>query len=295
MNYKGTNIAFIGTGVMGSGMCMNLIKAGINANIYNRTKSKAENLVSNGATWHDTIASAVSNTDIVFTMVGYPSDVEEIYFEKNGILNSVKEGKIIVDCTTSSPDLAKRIYEAAKKVGIFALDAPVSGGDTGARDASLTIMVGGDKTAFERVKPFFELMGKTIILQGGAGSGQHTKMANQIAIAGSLFGAVESVIYAEQNGLDPDLVLKSISSGSAGSWQLQNMVPRMLKKDFNPGFYAKHFLKDLRIAINSAKASGLQLPMLSLAEGFFSKMCESEYSNLGTHALYKFYKSGKFL
>ncbi|OHD45888.1 MAG: oxidoreductase, partial [Spirochaetes bacterium GWE1_60_18] len=248
MNVAGSKIAFIGTGVMGASMAGHLQKAGAQLTVYNRSPEKATALLSAGASWAATPAEAAKGANLVFSMVGYPADVEAIYFGPQGILAGATAGTILVDHTTSDPALAKRIAEAAAARGLPSLDAPVSGGDLGARSASLTIMVGGDQAAFDAVLPFFEVMGKTVILQGPPGSGQHTKMANQIAIAGTLAASVEAIIYAEKAGLEPRRVLSSIGGGSAQSWQLQNMVPRMLDGNFEPGFYSKHFLKDLRIA-----------------------------------------------
>ena len=223
-------------------------------------------------------------------MVGYPSDVEAVYFGPKGLIENSMPGAHLVDCSTSRPDLARRIFSAAKAKGLFAIDAPVSGGDVGARNGTLTIMAGGEKADFEAVKPLLELMGAPVILQGGPGSGQHTKMANQIAIAGNLAGAVESITYARAAGLDPRSVLQSIGSGSAGSWQLNNMVPRMLDGNFEPGFYAKHFLKDLRIALDSAKAMKIDLPLLALAERLFESMQDEGFADKGTQALYLLYE-----
>jgi 3-hydroxyisobutyrate dehydrogenase len=292
MKVDGTSIAFIGTGVMGKSMAGHLLKAGAVVTVYNRTKEKAESLISAGAIWADTPAAASSGASIVFTMVGYPSDVEEIYFGENGILSGADKGTIFADFTTSDPALAVKIAEQASVKGMFSLDAPVSGGDLGAQNAALTIMVGGDSGSFDKVLPFFQIMGKTVILQGGPGAGQHTKMANQIAIAGSLCGAVEAVIYAESAGLDPKRVLDSIGGGSAQSWQLLNMVPRMLDGNFDPGFYSKHFLKDLRIALNSAKSMKVKLPLLEMAENLFVLMSDEGFDEKGTHALYLLYKNG---
>jgi 3-hydroxyisobutyrate dehydrogenase len=223
-------------------------------------------------------------------MVGYPSDVEEVYFGPNGLIENAMPGTYLVDCSTSKPDLARRIFAATQAKGISALDAPVSGGDIGAKNGTLTIMVGGEQADFETVKPLLELMGGTIVLQGGPGSGQHTKMANQIAIAGNLAGAVEAVTYAKSAGLDPRVVLQSIGSGSAGSWQLNNMVPRMLDGNFEPGFYVKHFLKDLRIALDSARGMKIDLPMLALAERLFETMQDEGFGEKGTQALYLLYE-----
>ena len=283
-------LGFIGMGVMGASMAGHLLKAGYGVRIHSRTKAKAGSVIDAGAVWVDSVAELAAASSIVFTMVGYPSDVEGVYFGKRGIIESAASGAFLVDCTTSSPDLAMRIYLAAKERGIAAIDAPVSGGDIGARNATLTIMAGGDRESFEAVKPVLALMGTTVILQGGPGSGQHTKMANQIAIAGSLGGAVEALSYATRAGLDPKTVLQSIGPGSAGSWQLNNMVPRMIEGRFEPGFYAKHFLKDLRIALDTARSMKLDLPFLSLAESLFQSMQAEDYGDMGTQALYLLYE-----
>ncbi|MBU0934285.1 MAG: NAD(P)-dependent oxidoreductase [Spirochaetes bacterium] len=292
MNVSGSKIAFIGTGVMGASMAGHLQKAGAHISVYNRTKEKAAALVADGASWADTPAQAAQGAAIVFTMVGYPADVEAVYFGSGGIFETAAKGTILVDHTTSDPALAVRIAAEAASRGLVALDAPVSGGDLGARNATLTIMVGGDQAAFDAVKPFFDIMGKTVILQGGPGAGQHTKMSNQIAIAGTLAASVEAIVYAEKAGLDPRRVLQSIGGGSAQSWQLQNMVPRMLDGNFEPGFYAKHFLKDLRIALDASRHMEIKLPVLEMAERFFTGMSEKGYQDKGTHALYLMYKDG---
>lgn len=292
MEIKGTKIAFVGTGVMGAGMASHLLSAGARLVVYNRTKDKARGLLDAGAAWADTPGFAAAGSDLVFTMVGYPADVEDIYLAPGGIIESAGPGTILVDHTTSDPSLAVRIAQAAKARDMVALDAPVSGGDVGARNATLSIMVGGDEAAYEAVLPLFNLMGKTVLRQGGPGAGQYTKMANQIAVAGTLCGAVEAVLYAEQAGLDPRRVLQSIGGGAAQSWQLANNVPRMLDGNFEPGFYAKHFLKDLRIALDSARVLGTRLPMVELAESLFTYMDEEGLSDKGTQALYLLYKSG---
>lgn len=292
MQIQGTKIAFIGTGVMGASMVRHLMHAGAQVTVYNRTKAKAEALIAEGAQWADTIPVSVHGKAVIFTMVGYPTDVEDVYLGPNGILEHADPGTIVVDHTTSDPALAVRIAKEAERKSILTLDAPVSGGDIGAKNATLTIMVGGSKTAFDAVMPFFEAMGKKIVLQGGPGAGQHTKMANQIAIAGSLTGAVEAICYAEAAGLEPLRVLESIGGGSAQSWQLVNMVPRMLNGDFEPGFYAKHFLKDLRIALDNAKKMNLRLHLLELAEQFFAKASAEGFGDKGTQILYHLYKCG---
>ena len=292
MDIPGTKTAFIGTGVMGVSMAGHLLKAGAVLTVYNRTRSKAEGLMHAGATWADSPAAAAKGADVIFTMVGYPSDVEAIYFGPEGLIATSKPGTILVDCTTSDPALAIRISAEALSKGRLAIDAPVSGGESGAKNATLSIMVGGDEKAFAAMKPFFDVLGKTAVLQGGPGSGQHTKMSNQISVAASLIGAVESMMYAGKAGLDPKRVLDSIGGGAAQSWQLTGMSPKMLAEDYAPGFYSKHFLKDLRIALNSAKAMGLTLPLLTLAESLYARMQEQGFGDLGTQALYRLYKNG---
>ncbi|MBU0926492.1 MAG: NAD(P)-dependent oxidoreductase [Spirochaetes bacterium] len=293
MQVSGSSVAFIGTGVMGASMAGHLLKAGAKLAVYNRTKSKADALVAAGAVWAGSPAAAAAGADVVFTMVGFPSDVEEVYLGQDGIVAAARPGAVLVDLTTSDPALAVRVSAAAKAAGKAAIDAPVSGGDTGARNATLSIMVGGDEAAFAAVKPFLDVMGKTAVLQGGPGAGQHTKMANQISVAASLIGAVESMSYAKKAGLDPLRVLDSIGGGAAQSWQLVGMSPRMLAGDFAPGFYSKHFLKDLRIALDSAKSMGERLPLLTLAESLFQRMQEAGFGELGTQALYRLYGEGR--
>jgi len=282
-------LGFIGTGVMGKSMAGNLLKAGYRILVYNRTKSKAQDLINQGAVWKDTVLEVASEANVIITMVGYPKDVEEVYVEPEGIIKNAKKGTYIIDMTTSSPMLAKKIYNEAKTRGLYALDAPVSGGDIGAREARLSIMVGGDLEAFEAVKPIFEAMGKNIVLQGGAGAGQYTKMCNQIAIASGMIGVCEAMAYAKKAGLDPTTVLKSIESGAAGSWSLSNLAPRMIKGDFAPGFYVKHFMKDMRIALESAKEMGLEAPGLELALSLYEKLAAEGEENSGTQALFKLY------
>ena len=221
-----------------------------------------------------------------------PKRCGEIYFGPDGLIENARPGTIFVDFTTSRPDLAVKIYESAKARGLSAIDAPVSGGDIGAKNATLTIMVGGDEETFQKVKPLLETVGKTVILQGGPGAGQHTKMANQIAVAGNLLGTVEALIYAKNAGLDPKHVLLSIANGAAQSWQLSNNAPRMLERNFDPGFYIKHFLKDLRIALDSAHAMHIELPMLALSEKLFAKMVNEGMGELGTQAIYLLYERG---
>lgn len=281
-------IGFIGTGVMGQGMVMNLLKAGYSVNVYNRTKSKAEPLVEEGAKWYDTAQDCTVASDVIISMVGYPKDVETVYFD-NGILDHAKQGAYVIDMTTSSPVLAEKIYNEARARGIHALDAPVSGGDIGAKNGTLSVMVGGDEADFQAVKPIFEVMGKNIVYQGKSGSGQHTKMSNQITIASNMIGVCEALIYAKRAGLNEEQVLKSITSGSAGSWSLSHLAPKMLEGDFSPGFYVKHFIKDMTIALESAKSMGLTTPGLELAKSLYEELAEMGEKDSGTQALYKKY------
>jgi 3-hydroxyisobutyrate dehydrogenase len=282
-----TTIGFIGTGVMGKSMAAHLLDAGYPLRIYNRTKSRAESLIEKGAVWKDSPAEAAAGADVIITMVGYPADVEEIYLGDRGIINHAKPGSYIIDMTTSKPSLAKKIYESAKKKGIYALDAPVSGGDVGAQNGTLTIMVGGDAEAFEKVKPIFECMGKNIVLQGGAGAGQHTKMCNQIAIASGMIGVCEAMVYAKRAGLDAETVLKCIEAGAAGSWSLSNLAPRMIKGNFEPGFFVKHFVKDMDIALSESEAMGLDTPGLELAKSLYDRLVADHKENKGTQVLYE--------
>ncbi len=285
-----TVIGFIGLGVMGKSMVSHLLNDGYKTHVYNRTKAKAEDLLKKGAVLQDSPAGVARAADVIITIVGYPADVEEIYFGESGILKNGKEGSVVIDMTTSSPDLAVKIHSEADSKKMNALDAPVSGGDIGAREGTLSIMVGGDKDIYEEVKPLFELMGKNIVYQGKAGSGQHCKMANQIAIASNIMGVCESIRYAEKAGLDPSAVLQSISSGAAASWSLSNLAPRMLRGDFDPGFYIKHFIKDMGIAMQSAQNIGLDASGLALAKSLYDKLAAEGKEDLGTQALYLQYK-----
>lgn len=280
-------VGFVGTGVMGRSMAANLLKEGITVCVYNRTREKAEDLIADGAIWKDTPADVAKASDIVITMVGYPKDVDEVYFNADGLLANAQAGAYLIDMTTSSPLLAKKIYQTAKDHGIHAMDAPVSGGDIGAREGTLSIMVGADEADFEAMRPLFELLGKNIQHQGAAGAGQYTKMANQIAIAGNMMGVSEAIAYAKQVGLDPTHVLDSIATGAAGSWSLTNLAPRMIRGDFAPGFYIKHFIKDMGIAIESAEEVGLTLPGLTLAKQLYDQLAREGLENEGTQALFK--------
>jgi 3-hydroxyisobutyrate dehydrogenase len=277
------SIAFIGTGVMGRSMAGHLLKGGHTLHVFNRTKTKAQPLLDAGARWHDSAGAAAAQADFVFTIVGFPADVEETYFGAGGVLASARTGAVLVDMTTTSPLLAQRIAEAAAAKGLAALDAPVSGGDVGAREARLVIMVGGDAATFSRAKPLFELMGKNILLQGTAGAGQHCKMANQISIASIMMSWCEALTYAQKAGLDPARVIESIGGGAAASWSLNNLAPRALEGDFAPGFYVKHFLKDMRIALESAEAMKLNLPGLKQAKKLYDEVEARGWSEAGTH------------
>lgn len=286
-------VAFIGIGVMGKSMAGHLLEAGYPVSVYNRTKSKADDLVARGATWGDSPAAASVDADVVITIVGFPADVEETYFGSEGVFKTMQTGGLVIDMTTSSPVLAKRIASVASEKGIFALDAPVSGGDLGAKEARLSIMIGGDDASFERAKPLFEIMGKNIQLQGPAGSGQYTKMCNQIAIAAGMVAIAESLAYAKSAGLDSKKVLASIETGAAGSWSLSNLAPRALDGNYDPGFFVKHFIKDMGIAIESATEMGLTLPGLNLAKELYDRVAADGGADDGTHALFRFYFEGK--
>ncbi|WP_210469560.1 NAD(P)-dependent oxidoreductase [Sporosarcina sp. 6E9] len=284
-------VAFIGTGVMGSSIIRHLLQAKYEVTIYTRTKDRATELIDDGAKWAETPSEATAGADIVITMVGYPTDVEAVYFGSSGIFAAGSEGQILIDMTTSSPALAKRIASVAVKRNMASIDAPVSGGDIGAKNGTLSIMCGGDEAVFNKVLPILEVFGKDIIYQGDAGAGQHTKMCNQIAIATNMIGVCEAIVYAEKAGLDPNIVLKSISTGAAGSWSLSNLAPRMLQKDFEPGFYVKHFLKDMDIALAEAEQMGLNLPGLELARSMYHQLLEQGFGDNGTQVLYKKYQS----
>ena len=280
-------IGFIGTGVMGKSMAMHILEAGYTVNVYNRTKARTKELIQKGAVWNDSVAEIAKNSDLIITIVGYPKDVEEVYFGDDGIINNAKTRSYIIDMTTSKPSLAKKIYDKAKEKNVYALDAPVSGGDVGAKKATLTIMVGGDEKAFKDVMPVFELMGKNIVLQGGAGAGQHTKMCNQIAIASNMIGVCEAIAYAKKAGLDPNTVLKSIEAGAAGSWSLSNLAPRMIKGDFEPGFFVKHFVKDMDIALSESEAMGFDTRGLKLSKSLYDELMNEGKQDKGTQVLYE--------
>jgi 3-hydroxyisobutyrate dehydrogenase len=284
-----SEIAFIGTGVMGRSMAGHLMAAGHTVHVYNRTKEKASALLEKGARWHDSAGAAAAAADIVITMLGFPKDVEDTYLGAGGIVEKAKSGALLIDMTTSSPLLARKISEAAAARGLASLDAPVSGGDVGAREARLVIMTGGDSAAFDRAMPVFSLMGKNIALLGPAGSGQHCKMANQIAGAIGIVAVFEALAYAKSAGLDPSRVHASISGGAAGSWAMTILGPRALSGDFAPGFYVKHLRKDIAIAVASAKELGLDLPGLDCARRLYDKVSEKGWDELGTQVIYRLY------
>lgn len=284
------SIGFIGVGVMGKSMVRNLMKKGFDVSIYSRTKTKTLDVIEEGAKWCDTIAECVKNKDVVITIVGYPKDVEEVYFGENGILKNSKEGSVLIDMTTTSPKLSLKIYDEAKKINIHAIDAPVSGGDVGAKNGTLSIMAGGDKEIFDSVLPVFEAMGTNIIYEGKAGSGQHTKMANQIALSGAIAGVCEAITYARKTGLDVETMLSSINKGAAGSWQMDNMAPRMLKGNFDPGFFIKHYIKDMNIAVSEALEAGTSLPISEEVLNMYKDIASNGMEDLGTQALIKFYE-----
>jgi len=289
----GDTVGFVGTGVMGASMAGHLMRAGYRLRVHNRTRERALGLVEAGAIWCDTPAEVARGAAAVITIVGYPTDVEQVYLGATGLLGAAQPGTVLIDMTTSSPLLAVRIADAAAERGLFALDAPVSGGDIGARDARLTIMVGGQESAFSSAEDLLRVMGPNVVLQGGPGAGQHTKMCNQIAIAANMIGASESLAYARAAGLDPVRVLESISAGSAGSWTLANLVPRMIADDMAPGFYVRHFIKDMGIALDSAREMQLELPGLVLAESLYRQLAEEGGADLGTQALIRLYTSGE--
>ena len=283
-------VGFIGAGVMGASMIRSLIKNGFEVVFYSRNRQKTAATEADGAVWVSTAAEAARGRDAVITIVGMPSDVEEVYFGETGILENAAPGTLVIDMTTSSPKLAQKIYEAAAARGLSALDAPVSGGDTGARAGTLSIMVGGDPESFEAALPLFKAMGTNIIHEGPAGAGQHTKMANQIAIAGCIAGVAEAIAYSEKAGLDTQKMFDSISAGAAGSWQLTNNGAHMLKDEFDPGFYIKHFIKDMRIAVEEADSRHLDLKITRDVLNMYVKLLDEGQGDLGTQAIIKYYR-----
>ena len=282
---KKTTIGWIGTGVMGSSMCSHLIKKGYKTVVYNRTRRKAKSLIEQGAEWAKTPKDVAANADVIFTIVGFPNDVRQVYFGGDGILEGIQEGSLVVDMTTTEPTLAEEIYQAAKLRGASSVDAPVSGGDIGAQAGTLSIMVGGDKKDVDSVMPLFKLMGKNIVHQGGAGKGQHAKMCNQIMAASLMIGVCETLLYGYKAGLDLDTMLSSVGKGAAASWMLTNLAPRMIKRDFRPGFYVEHFIKDMGIALEEARKMNLSLPGLSLVQQLYIATKAQGHGRKGTQAL----------
>jgi 3-hydroxyisobutyrate dehydrogenase len=280
-----TKVGWIGTGVMGSSMCGHLMAAGFEAILYNRSPGKLAALVERGAKAVGSPAEVAAEADVLFTIVGYPSDVRSVTLGPGGTLEAARPGSVLVDMTTSDPALAVEIFEAARAKGVDSVDAPVSGGDIGAKEARLSIMIGGEAGVVESLRPLFEVMGKTIVHQGPAGSGQHTKMVNQILIASGMIGVCEALLYGYKAGLDLPTVLQSVSSGAAGSWNLNNLGPRMIAENFDPGFYVEHFLKDMGIALAEAKRMKLALPGLALAEQLYRAVEAQGNGRKGTHAL----------
>lgn len=285
-------IGFIGVGIMGKSMVRNLMKAGFEVHIYARTRPKVEDVISEGAVFHDSIKDCVGICEAVITIVGFPQDVEEVYFDAQNILDSAAPGAYLIDMTTTSPMLAKKIWEAGSEKGFHVLDAPVTGGDTGAKAGTLSILVGGEKADFEACMPLFEAMGTNINYQGKAGCGQHAKLANQIMIAGTLSGVCEALTYAKAKGLDLETVVKSVATGAAGSRQLDLFAPKIMAGDFAPGFFMKHFIKDMTLALNEANRSGLSLEVLSQVLASYEELQAAGHGELGTQALIKYYEEG---
>lgn len=278
-------IGWIGTGVMGVSMCGHLLARGNAVTVFNRTKAKALPLLDKGARWVDSPRAVAEESEVVFTMVGYPQDVRDVYLGKNGVLEGGHAGQILVDMTTTAPALAGEIYAAAKSKGMMAIDAPVSGGDVGARNGTLSIMVGGDEEAVAKAIPLLQLMGRTIVHQGGPGTGQHAKLCNQIVIAGTMIGVCESLLYGTKAGLNLETMLQSIRGGAAGCWTLETLAPRILKHDFAPGFFVEHFIKDMGLALEEAQRMGLKLPGLELARELYLRTQALGHGRSGTHAL----------
>ncbi|MCP5520371.1 MAG: NAD(P)-dependent oxidoreductase [Verrucomicrobiales bacterium] len=280
-----TRLGWIGTGVMGAPMAGHLLKQGWALTVSSRTRSKAEPLLAAGARWAGSPAEVAAQSDIVFSMVGFPEDVASVYFGPDGLLAQATSGSILVDLTTTRPALACEIARVALDKGIHTIDAPVSGGDVGARNATLTIMVGGDEAAVETVTPLLGILGKNIVHQGPAGAGQHAKMCNQITIAGTMIGVCESLIYGHRAGLDLETLLRAISGGAAGCWTLTNLAPRIIARNFDPGFYVEHFIKDMQIALEEAARMNLALPGLALVHQLYQAVAAQGHGRKGTHAL----------
>src|SRR5215510_8956521 len=280
-----TRVGWIGTGVMGRSMCQHVMSKGYSATVYNRTKEKARALLDAGAAWGDSPRAVAERSDVVFAIVGYPRDVREVFLGRDGALAGIKSGGVLMDMTTSEPSLAREIYQAAKAKGVASVDAPVSGGDVGAKNAALSIMVGGEPEAVEAVRPLLECLGKTIVHQGPPGAGQHTKMVNQVLIATGMIGVCEALLYGYKAGLDLETVFKSVSVGAAGSKALEVLGPRIMARNFEPGFYVEHFIKDMGIALEESKKMNLALPGLALSKQLYEAVRAQGYGRKGTHAL----------
>lgn len=280
-----TRIGWIGLGVMGSSMCGHLVNQGFSATVFTRTKSKAQSLLDAGAEWADSPKAVASQSDVIFSIVGFPHDVREVMLGADGALAGAAEGSVLVDMTTSEPSLAIEIYDAAKERGVHSVDAPVSGGDVGAKEARLSIMIGGDQEIVEALQPCWDAMGKTIVYQGPAGAGQHTKMVNQTLIATGMIGVCEALLYGYKAGLNLETVMQSVASGAAGSWSLSNLGPRIIANNFDPGFFVEHFIKDMGIALTEANRMGLSLPGLALAKQLYEALKAQGHGRDGTHAL----------
>ncbi len=281
-----TKIGWIGTGVMGASMCGHLIRSGFSTTVYNRTREKAQPLIDQGAVWADTPRTVAEQSDVVFAIVGFPRDVRQVFLCPNeGALAGCKAGNVLVDMTTSEPSLAVEMYEKSKEKGVHMLDAPVSGGDKGAREGILSIMIGGDAEVVAALAPCWEAMGKTLVHQGAAGAGQHTKMVNQTLISSMMVGVCEALIYGHRAGLDLDTVMQSVASGAAGSWSLTNLGPRIIANNFDPGFFVEHFVKDMGIALAESRRMGLSMPGLALAEQLYQSVQAKGWAKNGTHAL----------
>ena len=280
-------IGWIGTGIMGAPMAMHLVNAGYQLSVFSRTRAKSEELISKGCQWRDTPSAIAADCDIIFTIVGYPKDVEEVYFGDSGILKSVQSGTVLIDMTTTLPGLAVRIHQAAREKGAWSVDAPVSGGEVGAINGALSVMIGGDEEIVQQVMPVIDVFSKNMVYQGKAGSGQHTKMCNQIVVAGTMIGVCESLVYGFKAGLDLETVLGSITKGAASCWTLDVLAPRIIQGDFEPGFMVEHFVKDLGIALEEAELMNLNLPGLSLAKKLYQSIQDLGQGTKGTQVLYE--------
>ena len=280
-----TRVGWVGTGVMGLPMCGHIMAKGYRVGVTTRTRARAQPLLDKGAVWHDSPRDLAAHSDVIFTIVGFPPDVREVYFGERGLMGGIHRGAILIDMTTTEPRLAVEIAEAANAKGAYAIDAPLSGGDVGARNATLSIMIGGDEAAVGAIRPLLEAVGKTMVYQGGPGAGQHTKMCNQIVIAGTMIGVCESLLYGHKAGLDLETMLSSIRPGAAGCWTLENLAPRVLKRNFDPGFFVDHFVKDMGIALDEARRMRLSLPGLALVHQLYIAVQAQGYGQRGTHAL----------